>query len=98
MTSLELVPALGSYGPGDRNRRDGTSRGVAVAAISRRSGKQAVVSTLQGAPFGVPPPSLRIESEVYRNSHSRKKDLRAAMTLARSKGTAAHAQTCLSAV
>src|SRR3954469_7039850 len=70
MTGLKLVPALGSYGPGDRNRRDGTSEGVAVAAISRRSGKQAAVSTLQGAPFGVPPPSL-VESEVPRTPHSR---------------------------
>jgi hypothetical protein len=36
-----------------------------VASISRRSGKQAAVVTLQGAPFGVPPPSLLIENEVY---------------------------------
>jgi hypothetical protein len=35
------------------------------ASISRRSGKQAAVNTLQGAPFGVPPPSLLIESEVH---------------------------------
>src|ERR1700709_2460481 len=58
MASLKLGPALGSYGPGDRNRRDGTSEGVAVATISRQSGKQAAAVTLQGAPFGVPPPSL----------------------------------------
>src|ERR1700712_3283939 len=37
-------------------RREGASKGVAVASISRRSGKQAAVSTLQGASFGAPSP------------------------------------------
>jgi hypothetical protein len=45
-------------------RRDGASKDDAVASISRRSGKQAAVTILQGASFGAPPPSLLIESEV----------------------------------
>src|SRR4051794_39229170 len=83
MTSL-LVPALGSYGPGDRNRRDGTSRGVAVAAISRRSGKQAAVVDTRCA-------FRRSASLSYRergplNLPLTRDDLRAAMTLAWMKG------------
>jgi hypothetical protein len=65
MASLKLAPALGSYGPRVEEvvaveRR----KALPCASISRRSGKQAAVVTLQGAPFGVPPPSLLIESEV----------------------------------
>src|SRR3954449_8076421 len=79
MTSL-LVPALGSYGPGDRNRRDGTSRGVAVAAVSRRSGKQAAVVDTRCA-------FRRSASLSYRergppNLPLTRRILRAAMTLA----------------
>src|SRR3954467_1157885 len=55
---------------GLKERRGGTLKGVAVClcfpAIREISRGQ-----YQGAPFGVPPPSLVEESEVPRTSHSR---------------------------
>src|SRR4051794_11314391 len=50
-------PALGRIGPRDRNRRDGTSRGVAVC-LCLSAIREISRGCYQGAPFGVPPPSL----------------------------------------
>jgi hypothetical protein len=58
-----LAPALGRTGPRDRNRRDGTSRGVAVC-LCFPAIREISRGRYQGAPFGVPPPSLIEESEV----------------------------------
>ena len=54
---IAVRPSPRKNGPGFLRRRDGASKGVAVAAISRRSGKQAAAVT-QGAPFGAPSPLI----------------------------------------
>jgi hypothetical protein len=51
-------------GPRVLRRRDGTSRGVAVC-LCFPAIREISRGRYQGAPFGVPPPSLRIESEVH---------------------------------
>jgi hypothetical protein len=50
-------------GPKDRNRCGGTLKGVAVC-LCFSAIREASRGRYQGAPFGVPPPSLLIESEV----------------------------------
>ena len=48
---------------GLKERRDGTLKGVAVC-LCFPAIREASRGRYQGAPFGVPPPSLLIESEV----------------------------------
>src|SRR3979409_655927 len=82
MASL-LAPALGRTGPRDRNRRDGTSRGVAVC-LCFSAIREISRGRYQGAPFGVPPPSFLLEGGSPNPPFTRR-DLRAAMPLARRK-------------
>ena len=66
-----------------KNRRDGTSRGVAVC-LCFPAIRETSRGCYQGAPFGVPPPSFRFEGG-FRKTQLTRRNLRVAMTLARRK-------------
>src|ERR1700704_4563851 len=68
---------------GLKERRDGTSKGVAVC-LCFPAIREISRGRYQGAPFGVPPPSFLIEGGSLNPPFTRR-DLRAAMTLARRK-------------
>jgi hypothetical protein len=59
--AVSQVP--GRTDQGLKERRDGTSKGVAVC-LCFPAIREISRGCYQGAPFGVPPPSLLIESEV----------------------------------
>src|ERR1700754_2364886 len=82
MASL-LAPVPEERSQGRRNRRDGTSRGVAVC-LCFPAIREISRGCYQGAPFGVPPPSFLVGGG-SRNPPFTRRHLRAAMTLARRK-------------
>ncbi|MEA2836953.1 MAG: hypothetical protein QOD89_1503 [Bradyrhizobium sp.] len=75
---------------GLEERRDGTSRGVAVC-LCFPAIRETSRGCYQGAPFGVPPPSFLLEGGSLNPPFTRS-DLRAAMTLARA--TTPPARSC----
>ena len=88
-------PSPRKNGPRLKDRRDGTSRGVAVCLFFPAI-REISRGCYQGAPFGVPPPSFLVEGGSLNPPFTRR-DLRAAMTLAWRKSAAKCASTTCTA-